>query len=100
MEQFAYLLDRMKSVVEPGGSSLLDNSLVYMSSDVGDGQAHSQKDLPIIVAGRGAGTVSPGRHLTYAGLPHTNLFVSLLHAYDVTMDKYNDSTGAITDLAG
>ena len=90
----------MKAVVEPGGSTLLDNSLVYMSSDVGDGQAHSQKDLPILLAGRGAGAVSPGRHLKYAGLPHTNLFVSLLHAYDVTMDKYNDSTGTITDLAG
>ena len=72
-----------------------------MSSDVGDGQAHSQKDLPIILAGRGAGAVSPGSPSQVRGAtPHEPLRVCCMKTFDVTMDKYNDSTGTISDLPG
>jgi hypothetical protein len=92
--QLAYLLARMKSVKESDGSNLLDNSMIVYGSGLGDGNAHNHDNLPILLAGRGGGTITPGRHLKVdKGTPLNNVFVSMLDRVGVEVDHFGDSTG-------
>jgi hypothetical protein len=52
--QLAYLLEKMDAIVEPNGMTMLDNSSVFFSSEIEDGDAHRHTNLPVIVAGRAA----------------------------------------------
>ena len=56
MENFAYLLKRMRATQE-GSKNLLDNSVVFCGSDCAEGFTHSVYDMPIIVAGKGGGAL-------------------------------------------
>lgn len=91
VEQLADLLMRMQAVEEADGSTLLDNSLVFFSSEIEDGDSHSHFNLPVLLAGRGCGAVTPGRHLRYASNePIANLFLAMLHASGVEADTFGD----------
>jgi hypothetical protein len=99
-EQLAYLLDRLKSIPE-GDGSLLDRSTVVYGSGISDGNAHSHDDLPILVAGKGGGTLKPGRHIRYPReTPLTNLWLSLLSCFGVPARSVGDSTGLLDGLSG
>lgn len=92
--EFASLLTKLDAIDE-GGTTLLDNTLAYYSNELSDGNAHSHKNLPTLLAGR-AGGVKTDRHLMMpAGTPMANLFVSMLRAVDVPVDKFGDSNGSI-----
>ena len=65
IEQFAYLLDKLKAIQE-GDGTLLDNSMIVYGSGIGDGNRHNHDDLPILLAGKGGGTIKTGRHVSYA----------------------------------
>ncbi len=61
LEQFAYMLGKLKTIKEANGSTLLDNVMVVYGSGIGDGDRHNHNDLPILLAGRGGGTLErPG----------------------------------------
>jgi hypothetical protein len=78
VEQLAYLLGRLKAVQE-GGGTLLDNCMIVYGSGISDGDQHAHDDLPILLAGKGSGTLKTGRHVCYPKeTPLTNLWVSLL----------------------
>ncbi|WP_375773406.1 DUF1552 domain-containing protein [Archangium gephyra] len=95
MEQFSYLLQRMKSVQE-GEATLLDNSLVYFGSELADGNSHGHRDMPVVLAGRGGGAVTPGRHVRYTGEPIANLFISMLDSVGVGVSRFgDDGTGPL-----
>jgi hypothetical protein len=99
MKQFAYLLSKLKEVKE-GDGTLLDHCLLAYGSGNSDGNRHNHDDLPIVLAGRGGGTVKPGQHLRYAKeTPLANLWVSLLERVDVRVPFVGDSSGALTNLA-
>lgn len=99
MKQFAYFLDRLNSVQEGNGTTLLDNTMVVYGSGLGDGNRHNHDDLPVILAGgRSAGFVG-GRHLKYeVGTPLMNLYLKMLHAADVQVDAVGDSTGPLGQI--
>jgi hypothetical protein len=98
--QFAHLLERLKSVKE-GEGTLLDNCMIVYGSGIGDGNAHNHDNLPILLAGRGAGTIKPGRHVKYeTGTPLNNLFLSMLGRVGVRCDVLGDSTGRLARLDG
>ncbi len=59
----AYLMEKMKAVDEGHGRSLLDNTMILYGSGLKDGNGHKTRDLPILVAGRGGGRLSPGRRI-------------------------------------
>ncbi|CAM3826844.1 DUF1552 domain-containing protein [Corallococcus sp. ZKHCc1 1396] len=100
VEQYAYLLQRMKGVQEEGGT-LLDHSAVYFSSEIADGNMHEHRNLPILLAGRAGGALAPGRHVRYGGQPLANLYVSLLNMFGVPASTFgDDGTGPLTGLAG
>ncbi len=95
--QLAYLLDKMSSVKE-GDGTLLDHAMVLYGSGIGDGDRHNHNDLPIVLAGRGAGTVRPGRHVKYPETPLNNLFLSILDRMGAPVEKLGDSTGPLWGL--
>lgn len=99
VELFAYLLGRLKSIRE-GESSLLDRSMVVYGSGISDGNRHIHEDLPVVLAGRGNGSLKPGRHIRYeSGTPITNLYLSLLDRMGVRPERIGDSTGRLDRLS-
>jgi hypothetical protein len=99
MEQFAYILKRMKEIKEADGTSLLENSLVTYGAGLGDGATHQYYDLPLIVAGKGQGQIKQGRFLKCeSGTLNSNLWLTLAQLMGLELDAYADSTGVISDL--
>lgn len=96
--QLAYFLEKLESVQE-GDGTLLDHSMIAYGSGIHDGNAHNHDDLPVLVAGRGCGTLQTGRHLRYAKeTPISNLWLSLLDRMEVDMEKLGDSRGHLPHL--
>lgn len=98
--QFAYLLGKLKSIPE-GDGTLLDHCLIAYGSGNSDGNAHNHDDLPILLAGRGGGTVKTGRHIRYTNeTPLNNLWLAMLDRIDVQVPFLGDSTGVLQGLNG
>ncbi|RYG34057.1 DUF1552 domain-containing protein [bacterium] len=98
IEQFAYIMKRMREVKE-GNGTLLDNTLLVYGAGISDGDRHNHDDLPILVAGNGGGRLKTGRHIVYPNrTPMNNLFVSMLDSVGVRVDKLGDSTGKLEGL--
>jgi hypothetical protein len=96
--QLSYILQRMSSIRE-GGGTMLDHSMIVYGSGISDGNRHNNENLPILVAGRGNGTLLPGRHLKYhEETPMSNLFVSMLERMNVQAPFFADSTGTLSGL--
>jgi len=100
-EQFAHLLDRLRSATEADGRPLLDHSMVVYASGLSDGHKHRHDDLPVILAGRGGGRLAAGRHLRLpAERPMANLFVTLLDCVGAPERGFGDSTGPLDEVRG
>ena len=98
LTQFAHVLNRLKTVRE-GTGTLLDNCMIAYGSGLGDGDRHDHKDLPILLAGKGGGSLKPGRHVRYpANTPLTNLWLSLLDRVGAPAPRLGDSTGPLKGL--
>jgi hypothetical protein len=96
--QLAYILEKMQSIKE-GEGTLLDNSMVVYGGGISDGDAHNHNDLPVLLAGKGAGTIKTGRHVRYAdNTPMNNLYLSMLDRVGVPADTLGDSTGRLQQL--
>ena len=95
VEQFAYLLRRLRDMKE-GDSTVLDNSMILFGSALSDGDRHDPHKLPLVLAGRGGGRIATGQHLVYP--PDTqlaNLYVSMLDAFGTPVERFADSTGPL-----
>ena len=97
MDQLAYFLEKMDGVDE-GGASLLDNSVVYMGSDVGDGWSHSHANLPCILAGGGAGALNPGRLIDAGGASYDSVMLALAHAMDAPLASFSGASNPFGGL--
>ncbi len=98
IEQFGYFLGKIKAMRE-GSGSVLDNSMIVCGSAIGDGNAHNHNDLPVILAGGGAGTLQPGRHVRYdKDTPMTNLYMSMFERMGVKADRMGDSDGLLKNI--
>ncbi|MCA9245833.1 MAG: DUF1552 domain-containing protein [Planctomycetales bacterium] len=98
IEQFAHLLRRLKSIRE-GDGTLLDHSMIVYGSGISDGNRHRHNDLPILLAGRGNGTIATGRHVRYDDdTPLMNLYLALLERAGVQIDRLGDSNGKLAGL--
>ncbi len=90
--QYARLVEKMKSITEADGSSLLDNTIFTYGSGLGDGSTHQYNDLPIIVAGHG----QEGRHLAMpSATPLANLWLTQAKKFGYSSERFADSTGVI-----
>ena len=98
-ELFAYFLSKLDDI-EEGGATLLDYSLIMYGSSLSVPTSHSQRDLPIILAGGAAGRIAGGRYVQFPGdaTPLTNLYLTMLDKVGVPTDKLGDSTGRLNRL--
>ncbi|MFO0924534.1 MAG: DUF1552 domain-containing protein [Pirellulales bacterium] len=96
-EQFAYFLRKLKETPD-GDGNLLDHSMIVYGGAIGDGNRHNHDDLPLLLAGRAGGHVTPGRLVRYDNLPLNNLFLNMLDIAGVSIDRLGDSTGRLPGL--
>ncbi len=95
----AWLLAKLKSIRE-GDGNLLDNSMILFGAGMRDGNAHNPHNLPLVLAGRGGGTLATGRHLAFEkNTPLTNLYRSMLTRMGTPVERFADSTGELPGLA-
>jgi Protein of unknown function (DUF1552) len=100
--QFAYLTQRMKEIKE-GEGTMLDNSILMMASSLFDGDAHSANQLPILLTGKGGGSLKTGRVLDYlnkgdAQRKACSLHLSLMDRMGVKLDRFGDATTRLENL--
>jgi hypothetical protein len=99
VKTFAYYLERLKATSD-GDGSLLDHSMIVYGSSLSDANLHTHHDLPICIAGGGAGQLRGGRHLRYRQeTPMNNLLLNLLDKAGVPTEKLGDSTGKLAYLS-
>jgi hypothetical protein len=97
--KFAYLLERMRATPD-GDGSLLDHATLIYGTGMGDCNAHDPRNVPVLLAGGGAGHLKGGRHIRYPKeTPLANLHLTLLDKFGVNLDRIGDSTGRIDDRA-
>lgn len=102
MKQLAKFLQQLEAVQEPNGKTLLDNTMVLFGSGMGNASSHSNKNLPLILAGGG---FRHGEHKSYfkdesqkISSPAGSLFVSMLQRFGVEVEEFGTSTGTLTGL--
>ncbi|MDA1051944.1 MAG: DUF1552 domain-containing protein [Planctomycetota bacterium] len=99
MQQYAYLIRRMKEIQESDGSTMLDNSLIAFGAGLGDGATHQYYDLPMIVAGKAQGQIKQGRFIKMpSGTLNSNLWLTIAQLMGLELNSYADSSGVISDL--
>jgi len=92
---FAYYLDKLDAIPDAGGS-LLDNMMMLYGAGMSDSNQHSNRGLPLVLFGGGAGTIQGGRHLRFPeGTPIGNLHLAMLDKMGVPLDKIGNSTGPL-----
>ena len=95
---FAYYLEKLKSTPD-GDGSLLDHSMILLGSGMGNPDVHNHVNLPIVVAGGGAGRLKGGRHIKYEEpTPLANLHLTLLDKVGIHLDSFADSKGTIDEV--
>ncbi|MFO0748084.1 MAG: DUF1552 domain-containing protein [Myxococcota bacterium] len=98
VRQLAELARRLHAEKDQDGTSLLDQSLIYFSSEIADGNAHSHTGLPVVMLGRAGGAVTPGRHIVRDQQPMANLFMAILAAVGAPVASFGDDGTAALDL--
>jgi hypothetical protein len=98
-ELFAHFVAKLKATPD-GEGTLLDHSMVVYGSAISDGDRHTHEDLPVLLVGRGAGRLKPGRHVVHPrDTPLTNLYLALLDGMGVRPEAIGDSTGKLEHLS-
>src|SRR5207248_8267688 len=89
-EQLAYLAKRLAETPEPGGpGSLLDNTLIIWTNELGKGNSHTLDNIPWVLVGNGL-DFRTGRSLKYPKLPHNRLLLALAHGFGHRIDKFGN----------
>ncbi len=104
VEQLAYLMAQMKQVDEGNGTTLLDNVMLQFGSNMFNGDSHDGRNLPMILAGHGGGTIAGGRCIDTEPLATErqracNLYLALAQRMGVKLDQFGDSVQALGGLA-
>lgn len=98
IERFARFLKNLH-VIDEGGRSLLDNSMIMYGSAISDGNRHNHDDLPVLLAGGGGGTIRGGRYVKYDNeTPLNNLYLSMAQRMGAGIEQIGDSKGLLTQL--
>lgn len=102
VEQFAYLIRRLKAIQE-GNATLLDHCLLMFCSNLFDGDRHEADEMPILLAGRADGTVSTGRIIDVSEAETDerracNLYLSIMDRFGLQQTKFGDSSKRFAQL--
>jgi hypothetical protein len=98
LTQFARFVTKLKSIKE-GEGTLLDQCMIVYGGGIGDGNAHNHDNLPVLLAGRGGGSIQTGRHLRFPrNTPMTNLYLAMLERMGAGVERLGDSTGPLQGI--
>lgn len=100
MEQLARFLDKLANIADSTGATLLERTIVLFGSGMGNGSSHSNKDLPVLVAGGG---FRHGEHKSYPTeanrrVPLCNLYTSILQRCGVEIRRFNNGSGTLANF--
>lgn len=98
VRRVASLARKLHAVTDDQGTSLLDQSLVFASSEISDGNMHNHDNLPVVLLGRGGGAVTPGRHIRRQDRPMADLFLTMLGTLGVEPTSFGDDSTGPLDL--
>lgn len=98
--QFARFLSKLKTMKESDGAPMLDRTMVLFGSGMGNGSSHSNKNLPILLAGGG---FKHGEHKAYPTerhrrVPLANLYTTMLQRFGVETEKFNTASGTLPEF--
>lgn len=101
VEQLAYLMNQMQAVDEGGGTTMLDNVILQFGSNMFNGDSHDGRNLPMILAGHGGGSISGGRVIDTGTKSEEqqracNLYLSIAQRMGLNLDRFGDSTAPLT----
>ena len=89
-DQMAYLARRLAETPEPGGpGSLLDNTTILWTNELGKGNSHTLDNIPWVLVGNGL-DFKMGRSLKFPKLPHNRLLLSLAHGFGHQLTKFGN----------
>src|SRR5579872_5121720 len=89
-EQMAYLAKRLSETPEPGGSgSLLDNTTIVWTNELGKGNSHTMDNIPFVLVGGGL-DFKMGRSIKYNKLPHNRLHIAMAHAFGHRLETFGN----------
>ena len=92
IEQYAQLLHKLNNMRE-GETNVLDQSMVMFGSGLRDGNSHSPRNLPLVIAGSAGGSIKTGQHLMNdRNTPLSNLYCCMLKAFGTPVQQFADST--------
>jgi len=95
--QLAWFLQRLKELKDGDGVSVLERSMIVYGSSIADGDEHGEKDLPILLAGGGGGTMETGRYLRPArSMSLSRLHLGMMQRMGVPADRFADAGEALT----
>jgi hypothetical protein len=96
--RFAELLIRLEGLPDSDGRTVLDNTLVFQSSDISDGDSHNHDDMPVILAGGAAG-FAMGQHLELKDRWFGDLFLTIGQAFGLDLKSFGEhGTTPIAEL--
>jgi len=98
-QQVAYFLDRLKSIREQDGRTLLENSTILYGSSLADGHEHAAKNLPLVVAGNGGSTIRSGSVVRFRNdTSMSRLHLSMLRQLDPRVQRFAEEIQPMTEL--
>lgn len=99
VQQFAKFLQKLESTKDVDGKSLLHNSMIVYGSGNSDGNRHTHSNLPLVLAGGGGGTLTPGRFVKHGSKPMSNLLIGLADKMGAKkLTSFGDSTGKLENI--
>lgn len=100
-EQLAGFCARLDAIVEPDGSTVLDNTIILWGSEIGVGNTHAWTNMPFVVLGGGQGALQTGRFLQFPGQNHCRLLTTMAQAMGLQVDAFggfDDGSGALPGM--
>ena len=99
VRQFARFLEKLQTTKDIDGQSLLHNSMIVYGSGNADANRHTHNNLPVILAGGGGGTLTPGRFIKHGSKPLTNLYMSMNERLGLRdVERFGDSDGRLGNV--
>lgn len=98
-EKLAQLIEQLRSVPE-GDGTLLDNTVIFVGSDLANGSWHNHTNMPFILAGGGAAGWETGRSLHYNDAAHNKILVSIARFMGVDINQFGTQDATPGELPG
>jgi hypothetical protein len=96
---FASFVDKLAAMPDGDKGSMLDNSILMYGSNMSNSNAHDHYPLPLVIVGKGGGTIRGGQHIAAEErTPVSNLLLTILDRIGLHEESLGDSTGRFEEI--